>query len=209
MDRTTQRISISLGAFALCLSMSLLGVQAASAADEAGSGQSSGKRQHSPRDPASGQATGKRAQLTEQEFEKWEGVLISLDSLSAPLAAIRQNIEELQALSEQALSLEQEEAAEAEELLAQIDSASSIFTDQVAALLDPELAQQVSTELSRRRGDVKFNDVSIRKELDSSSPDLEFLLGELAKLEEIVATLEGSAQQGKSTPVTRSNISNN
>ncbi|MCC7478436.1 hypothetical protein IT575_08225 [bacterium] len=188
------------------LALITLGAGAGKAEDiksprDAASGQASGRR-----DAASGLPTGRR-QYEPVIIRKYEDIEATLATLRSQMATLQTQCDELQALYGEAAAADEAAAAESEQMLAQIDEAQKIFDEQVAALLDPALSSSVSQSLDNLR---KQYPGTIQTDTDGSGvDDAASLLSLLAQLDESIGEIEIQAAQGKSTQVTRSNISNN
>jgi hypothetical protein len=194
---------------ALLLALSLGIVAPAGAAEaprDAASGQATGKRQHAPRDAASGQATGKRQHNPVVLISKYEEIEATLATLRTQIETLQAQCNELSSLATEEDAAMAEDSAAAEEMLAQLDNAMSIFDEQVASMLDAQLAEQVREALRIERGD---RSMMIDDTGGSSSADVDALLDTLTALVDALPPIEVQAAQGKSTQVTRSNISNN
>ncbi|MCC7478990.1 hypothetical protein IT575_11110 [bacterium] len=163
----------------------------------------------SPRDHASGLPTGRRMHIQEQISGEYDSILAELKLLREAALRITGQAEELARLNQEAGDAAEEEADAVADRLAQIDSAEQIFNEQVAPLLDEKLTVQISQEIAlTRRGLTATGNLSDGNG-NPLDENLQLLRDAIAALEGSLSDLEGAAQQGKSTPVTRSNISNN
>lgn len=161
----------------------------------------------SPRDSASGLPTGRR-QHSPLIDSKYDEILKSIQSLRSESIAIRAMCDELSAMLAEEEAALAEDSAAAEEMLAQIDAASTIFTEQVAPFLDEKVVVRITQELALTRvaygnaGHFPADDVVM-------TDDLALLLEALAALESDIDPLEAAATQGQTTVRSRSNVRNN
>jgi hypothetical protein len=135
----------------------------------------------------------------------------SIQALRSEAIALRAQADSLEALAAEADAAVAEESAQSEETLAALELAEQVFGEQVASVLDPEVIAAVNANFAKARQTIAVTEITrdgATADASYSEP-LQAVLDALATLEEQISVLEGAAQQGKSTPVTRSNISNN
>jgi hypothetical protein len=116
------------------------------------------------------------------QLEQVRAMLLEAQSLST----------ELSSLSEQISSAQAAAAESSQEELALLDEATRIFSEQIASLLEPELAQQVSSSLENRKR------VSASSSLSSSRmEETEAALVELeSMISELVAAADAAQKKG-------------
>jgi hypothetical protein len=156
----------------------------------------------SPRDSASGQATGKRqhSPALEECDDAYDEMEAMLASLTTQMDALRARCEELNtkaAEADESLAASSEESAAA---LAEIDEARRVFDEQVASVLDEATIAAVRQALESAggihvaAGDVNGDGFSVS---DNTAPLLEELAALSAQLASFSESLSSSKKEFK------------
>jgi chromosome segregation ATPase len=161
----------------------------------------------SPRDSASGQATGKRQHSPEASPDgtaaaspNWR-LEVRVDEIKMKLAGMTQQMAELQAMCNELQSMASEAdtdlAASNEastELAAQLDEAQRVFTEQVASLLDEATIAAVTQSLDSQRSVIGDNLMEMDESFEVTiSP----LLENLGSLEAALSALTEACAQAQ------------
>lgn len=163
----------------------------------------------SPRDHASGLPTGRRMHTAEEISEGYDALIEELARLKDGAIKITGQAEELARMAQEDDEAASEGASAAQDMLSQVDDATTMFTDQIAPLLDPDIVKQVTGALAEKKRQLTATGTFS----DGSSADvaaaLEALQQQIAEVQDALDQLESSARGAKTAQVSRSNIANN
>lgn len=157
----------------------------------------------------SGMGAGKASPKLAEACAKVDELQEMMNNLELQLDAISDACYQLTVLNDEAQKEVADNAGQNEALLAQLEEAQRVFSEQVASVLSPETVSLVSNEIAATQSSMASSDeqASVSEELSNNIKDLSeritVLTAAYKDMSDVCAAAVGSARKS------RSNISNN